>query len=374
MRIRKLSLINFQKHSDLQIDFVDGINILHGSSDVGKSCVRRALEWVCQNENIDGIRKTGTKKTSVCIVLDSNVEIERTRSSSINRYIIRKNGEETEFNAIGKTIPDEVKELLTIYPIEVDGEELYLNSQPQIALPFLFDKSPSFRHKLFNKLTGNDVLDALFGQFNKDILKIKRDKKRETEIFEERSEELKQKEIEKEKAEAIYSRLKKRVEKIKELYEKYCNLMEIKHLEEKYICDLQEVKHCLGKMNFPEVEVLQQLRVKISRFDTLNTLKMSTEKAQIALNKVRGQLREESALEVNLDNLRGKIDRYDTLKKTYLSLDNNKEACYTCKENIKGVKISLKDNIAKYKELLKEVKVCPVCKNSITDECLKEIK
>ena len=230
MHIRSLKLINFQKHSDLQIDFCDGVNVLYGSSDAGKSCIRRALEWICQNESFDGVRKTGTKKTIVTLTLDNNIEIERVRSQSINRYIIREGKEEQVFDAIGKSIPDEVKEKLTIYPIEVDGEQIYLNSQPQIALPFLFDKSPSFRMKLFNKLTGNDVLDKLFGQFNKDILRIKRDLREETERFEERGTLLKEKKKAKEKAEAIHIRLKKRVENLKKLHKKYSKLLELAEL------------------------------------------------------------------------------------------------------------------------------------------------
>ncbi len=151
MWIKKLQLINFQKHSDLKIDFKNGVNVLYGSSDAGKSCIRRAIEWITQNESIDGIRKTGTKQTSVSIILDNDIEIERIRSQSINRYIIRQGDDEKVYDAVGKSIPDEVKEVLSIYPIDIDGEEIYLNSYPQIGLPFLFDKSPSFRMKLFNK-------------------------------------------------------------------------------------------------------------------------------------------------------------------------------------------------------------------------------
>ena len=199
MYIKSLKLNNFQKHSDLQINFVNGVNVLYGASDIGKSCIRRAIEWVVQNESIDGVRKTGTKKTTVTITLDNNIEVERVRSTSINRYIIRKGKDEQVYDAIGKSIPDEVKEVLTIYPIDIDGEQIYLNSQPQIGLPFLFDKSPAFRMKLFNKLTGNDVLDRLFSEFNKDILRIKRNLKEETERFKDREPKLNDKKIEMER-------------------------------------------------------------------------------------------------------------------------------------------------------------------------------
>jgi hypothetical protein len=68
-------------------------------------------------------------------------------------------------------------------PIEVDGEEIYLNSAKQIAMPFLFDKPASFRMKLFNKLTGTDLLDKLFGKFifcNESCIHCKRSYFKET--------------------------------------------------------------------------------------------------------------------------------------------------------------------------------------------------
>lgn len=374
MYIKKLSLINFQKHANLQIDFCQGVNILYGSSDAGKSCIRRAIEWLVQNESIDGIRKTGTKKTSVTIILDNDVEIERVRSQSINRYVIREDGEEKVFDSIGKSIPEDVKELLTIYPIEVDGEEIYLNSQPQIALPFLFDKSPSFRMKLFNKLTGNDVLDKLFGQFNKDILRIKRGYKEEAERFEERATELREKEKEKEKAEAVHIRLKIRVEKIKKLYEKYSKLLELKELEEKVMCNLQETKYLLKTMKFPEDADIKRLKEKIDQFDSLKTLKNSHEKLQTSLGRVRGQLSEMKPASIDISALNNKISRFDRLKDYKNELDKNKDMRHTLKDTLKDTIRKLGDDIKYYKDLLKESKYCPICKQEMTEDCIKEIK
>lgn len=374
MLIKSLKLINFQKHSDLQIDFCNGVNILYGSSDAGKSCIRRALEWICQNENFDGIRKTGTKKTIVTLTLDNNIEIERVKSTSINRYIIRENEKEQIFDAIGKSIPDEVKEKLTIYPIEVDGEEIYLNSQPQIALPFLFDKSPSFRMKLFNKLTGNDVLDKLFGQFNKDILRIKRGYKEEVERLENRAMELKEKEIQKEKAEAIHSRLSTRIKNLKNIYEKYSKLLKLKELSDANNEQFLDTNLKLKSLKFSEDIVIKQLNVNINRFEQLKTVKNSSEKVKAGLDRVRGQLKDFRSATLDISSLSGKIERYTNLKSLKEKFDNNKDICHTY---IRDIKIIEKDTIKcmdLYKTLLKEAKICPICQNEVTEECLKGIK
>lgn len=373
MHIKSLKLINFQKHSDLQIDFVNGVNILYGTSDAGKSCIRRALEWITQNESIDGIRKTGTKKTIVTLTLDNDIEIERVRSVSINRYIIREGKKEQVFDAIGKTIPDEIKEKLTIYPIEVDGEEIYLNSQPQIALPFLFDKSPSFRMKLFNKLTGNDVLDKLFGQFNKDILRIKRDLREETERFEDRATLLKRKKIEKEKAEAIHIRLKSRLGNLKKLYDNYAKLLEIEGLEEANLCNLQEVKVKLNNLKIPKDVDIKRLRENIARFEKLKTAKNASEKIQAGLEKVRGQLSVLKPLSIDIESLKSKIERFDTLKALREHRVISYKAYSELKQDLHDTELVLCHNIKKYKDLLKD-KVCPICQTECDEEHIRRIK
>jgi DNA repair ATPase RecN len=374
MYIKSLKLINFQKHEDLQIDFVHGVNILYGQSDAGKSCIRRAIEWITQNENIDGIRKTGTKKTSVSIILDNNIEIERIRSQSINRYIIRKDSDEKTFDAVGRSIPDEVKEVLTIYPIGIDEEEIYLNSQPQIGLPFLFDKSPSFRMKLFNKLTGNDVLDKLFSEFNKDILRIKRNKKEETELFENRAIELKNKKIEMEKAEAIHARLKKRVQNIKQLYEKYSNLLQLKELSGTNKKNKENVEKALKKIKIPEDIDIKRVKANIERFDHLKTLKNAFEKAESGISRVSSQIKDIRIPQVNLATLNDKIQRFDTIKLIYEKISQNRELFSLNQRKSKILQKDTENCINRYKALLKEIKVCPICKTVCTEEHLKDIK
>ena len=374
MWIKSLKLINFQRHSDLKLDFINGVNILYGSSDAGKSCIRRAIEWITQNENIDGIRKTGTKKTIVNITLDNNIEIERIRSQSINRYIIRKDKDEKTFDAVGRSIPDEVKEVLTIYPIEIDGEEIYLNSQPQIGLPFLFDKSPSTRMKLFNKLTGNDVLDKLFSEFNKDILRIKKNLKEETQRFDERLIELKSKKIEKEKAEVIHKILKKRVQNIKELHEKYSNLLELKHLGEANQEYREDVNLSIKQIQFPQVEQLEQLRTKIDKFEQCKTLKNTSEKIEIGLNKVSNQLKDLKPLEVDFSGLKDKIERFDKIQSIYEKISQNRELFSQIIRNIKIADKEYDISVNNYKRLLSEMKICPICQNKLTEEHLQGIK
>ncbi len=373
MYIKSIHLKNFQKHVDLQIDFCNGVNVLYGVSGVGKSCIKHAIEFLCEHDSFKGQRKVGTKTTSVKGWFSNGVIVERIISNSINRYILNED-DDNPFNSVGKKAPDEIKEAIGICPINVDGEEIFLNSQSQIALPFLFDKSPSFRMKLFNKLTGNDVLDKLFTQFNKDILHIKRDIREETERYEKNETELKSKKIQKEKTEIIHARLKIRVEKVKCLHLKYAKLLELKKSLEKTEIELKESEAAIEKLKFIEDIETKQLKENIERFEQLRTLKNASEKAQVGLDRVNGQLKGLSPLSFDLTSLKGKIDRFGKIEAIYEKFSQIRGLFSKNEQNSKITVKELEKAIERYKALLADVGICPTCKGKITDACLRDIK
>ena len=123
MNVSKIILKNFQKHSDLTLNFTSGVNYIYGSSDAGKSCIRRAIGFLFFGDprSDDTIRKEGTKVTSVTAILDNGAEVERVKSSSINRYIVRVPGhKELTYDSIGATIPEEVKQILQVDLVEIE--------------------------------------------------------------------------------------------------------------------------------------------------------------------------------------------------------------------------------------------------------------
>ena len=357
MYIKSLKLNNFQKHSDLQINFINGVNVLTGASDTGKSCIRRSIEWLFQNESIDGVRKTGTKQTSVEATLENDIKVERIKSASINRYIIKKDNNQQVFDAVGKSIPDEVKQVLGVFPIVVDGEEIYLNSQPQIGLPFLFDRSPAYRMKLFNKLTGNDVLDKLFTQFNKDILGIKRNLKEEGVRFTDRQSILHKKTVEMEKIVELHKRLKKRLISLKQKHEKHCKLLRVKELMEANFGKKKNIVDSLKGINIPEDIDMKGLKININNFGVFREYKNGLEKVNIQIDRVRGQLKGYKLVRVDIGDLRGKIERFERIGVVYEKFSQNEGLLKDFKKNLKIIDMDLKCD---HKELDK-YEVCEEC-------------
>lgn len=91
--IRSIHLQNLQSHKDTKLEFSDGVNVIVGSSDSGKSAILRGLGWVATNRPAgDEFRSdwAGKENTSVSIQLStgeySGEYVERIKGPSINAY------------------------------------------------------------------------------------------------------------------------------------------------------------------------------------------------------------------------------------------------------------------------------------------------
>ena len=374
MNITSIELVDFQIHSKLKVDFTNGINVLIGASGKGKSCIRRAIEWCLFNKSIDGIRREGSKKTSVKITLANGTIVERIRSASINRYVLTVNEKEQTFDSIGKSLPEEVKDAVGINPMVVDGEELWLNSAPQIALPFLFDKSPSWRMKLFNKLTGNDLLDKLFVQFNKDILRIGREHKSDTERLESLTEELDTKEIEKEQLEAIHSVVKDQIENLRKKQEDYDKRLVLWDLQQTNDEQTIALKAQKTDVKYPEDVEIQALATKIEELDEKETLLTAVLSNETELSRVGVELSENVVQVINTDELQSKIDRLDTLE---IVIKQQTDAID--KDNFVSVQIAdldfeLQEDVKELDKLLENTEECPLCGQVLSLDCKNKLK
>lgn len=372
--IKEVRLKNFQKHANLEIKFVNGINVIHGKTEAGKSCIRRAIEWVIENKKFSEktIRKIGSKETSVYILLNNDIAVERVKSASINRYVIHKDGSEIKFDAVNKTIPDEVKAVIGITPIDIDGKEIYLNSALQIGLPFLFDKSPTERMKLFNKLTGNDLLDKLFVDFNKDILGINRDLKETKAIVETQVSALQEKEIEKEKLDAKYKRLKNQVDELEIVQTSYSKLLELLELQTVSKVNLGQVNTLLKLIKLPQNSDIKELTAMIDEISALKSIQDALQ-ATSALTNINVQLKDLSIPEFDFAGLEALIQTLDNLKSIWYTYNENTNQIEMIDVKLKNVIKEIMNSETEFNALLKEAGICPLCGTTLSEGHKEEI-
>lgn len=168
--IKSIKLENFQSHKETKLNFHEGVNVIIGASDVGKTAILRALIWVKDNQ------PSGTEfqshwggTTRVSVELAEGHTVIRTRSSKENTYtIIYPDGEKEVFKAFGQSVPEKVSSVLNLSEV---------NIQKQLDGPFLLSKSPSEVARFLNKIVRLDIIDEAQSNINSDIRRINSAKK-----------------------------------------------------------------------------------------------------------------------------------------------------------------------------------------------------
>ncbi|KYO65744.1 hypothetical protein ATZ99_13820 [Thermovenabulum gondwanense] len=170
-KILSLEIENFQSHKKTKIEFDDGMTVILGPTDQGKSSIIRALKWVLYNEprGSDFI-SVGENFCRVKLTLEDNTQIIREKGVNRNRYILIKNGEEMVFEGFGNTIPQEIYKAHGIPKIKIDKDAIsFANLSEQLEGPFLLSENPATRARILGKLAGIHVLDAALKITNKEL-------------------------------------------------------------------------------------------------------------------------------------------------------------------------------------------------------------
>ena len=157
--IQRIEIENFQSHAHTVVEFSDGLNVIAGRSDSGKSAIIRALRWVLANEpSGDSFRSYWGGATRVrleFVGLDGKPHVvERVRDDSRNVYIV----DGVELAGFGKSVPAEITELL---PFDE------LNLQRQFDAPFVLSATPTELGKTISRMFGLDLGQQLLSAINK---------------------------------------------------------------------------------------------------------------------------------------------------------------------------------------------------------------
>jgi DNA repair ATPase RecN len=366
MKINKLKIIDFQKHSLLELDFSDDLNIITGLTDRGKSSIFRALEWVLNLSNISEVdyRKEGTKKTSVKIWLDNGFQLERIRGNSINRYILsQKDSEDKVFDNFGKQTPEDIQSVLGISTIDIENEHLNLNFANQDQMNFLIDStySDTFKAKLFNKLTGNEVLDVLFKDLNKESLRINRETKATEELLKTQEEQLSEYSLHYKQLNKLFCSVNEKYLKVKEDIEIYENLKELSEQIKTNKESVDFVKFKVSKIKTISDDKLKQLKEQAKKLKMLQNLSHELEATNDAIEMLQKKKVKLSVINVDFEELKKQNNCIQTYKKLFelLNTITQKQEEVTI-QTIEKQEL-LGNTEIELKELWEKCKICPLC-------------
>lgn len=180
--IEEVQLINFQDHADTTINLTNGINLIIGSSDAGKSAILRALNYVFHNSlKGENFIRVGTEECTVRVKFSDGIEVSRVKGGDTNSYVLKDiDGNYHTFSKVGTSVPEPVKNALGQPPL--DDKKKPISYADQMSSLFLVDLSPTDLPRTLSELTGTHNLQNAAESLQKNsrsydrIIKEKSDK------------------------------------------------------------------------------------------------------------------------------------------------------------------------------------------------------
>lgn len=155
-KLKSVTVKNFQAHTDSTFDLENGLNLIVGTSDSGKSALARAINFVLYNISESDFVREKEKFFEVEIVFADGAIIKRTKGKDINSvsYKYPTDFDFTTFKAFGNSYPDVVLDFLD-RPImsKALGAVSYSD---QSNKNFLIEQPASAQPKILSTVIGTD--------------------------------------------------------------------------------------------------------------------------------------------------------------------------------------------------------------------------
>ena len=143
--LTNVHLTNIQAHEDLDIPLDNGINVILGPTNCGKSSVFRAIKWLVEHKPITGLVKHGADRVAVSIDTGQS-RVVRFKDSEGYGYSV----DGAVFLACASNQPLEVQRVLGLSAI---------NLQAQHDPPFLLTLTPGQMARELNRIVDLSVID-----------------------------------------------------------------------------------------------------------------------------------------------------------------------------------------------------------------------
>ena len=163
--IRKLKLKNFQIHKTKEIEFTDGVNVIIGETNEGKSAIIRALYMLLENQPRSAekiFHRRGSKKPL-------EIELEDNKGNIIKRTKRKYSLNGVDFKAFNKEVPLPIKELFPLKPI---------NWHKQLDPHFLILSTPGAAAKALSESTGLEEQEEIVKEIKERLSECKSEIKR----------------------------------------------------------------------------------------------------------------------------------------------------------------------------------------------------
>ena len=274
--IERLELVDFESHKNTVVDFSQGLNIITGNSDAGKSSLLRALRFVLNNEpGGEDFINFNADACTVKLYMDNHEIVRRKgRANKVNEYML----DGKVLKAFGQGVPDEVKAVTGL--TEVNAEWQFDRR------PFLLAETGGFVASKLNEIVNLELIDYSL----KNIGSTRRDNNQKLETTKEQYEQM-QPRIDK------YNwipKAKLKLETIKQNQLKLDDARAILTKQKQAVSFYKTLDETLHAVKVIELHKLDDARVSMQDF---TMLKQKKERMQALADSVRSIVLPEGILE-----------------------------------------------------------------------------
>lgn len=380
IKIKRVSINNFQSHKNTVLDFSEGLNVITGPSDQGKSAVIRAIKWVIYNEprGTDFIRYGATSARVVLELYNGN-KIIRERTKNKNRYkIVTPDEKELNFEGFGSEVPEEVVKILGTPKVSLDiGLHSTINIAEQLEGPFLLTETGAARAKAIGRFAGLHIIDRAL----KDCIT---DLRRENQAVERVEAELEstQKKIKEYRKLKIVREKIKRAEKLTTKLENRINKVSYMEARKSFLDVIDKNQKSISSLldNFQNIKEYETYISKaqsklnhLKKLDRYDNVLYSIEEQIRSISSIVEKTRQLDKFENIIKELHNKLELLKICIKTKQKYDHtikDIENIYKCIENHRKQTEELVEDFINVLTLSGQ---CPLCKSKISNNTLKNI-
>jgi len=211
--IKSIEIINFRTHEHSILNFCNGVNVIIGDTDSGKSNIMRCFDWVLNNSPSGESMRSEWGGDTEGIVTFNDGTVKRLRTDSRNEYQIN---DDKPFKSFGSAVPIEVAELINM---------TQTNFERQFDTPFIIGWSPGDRGRFINEICNFKQIDESISYINKMIWE-------ERQVVKETKSNIEELESQLEEFEDL-DQLEKDIEKLEKIEERVLDLTDKQiHLQE----------------------------------------------------------------------------------------------------------------------------------------------
>ena len=167
---------DYEVIENLTLELKEGITVIVGASNNGKSSIIRLLRSLFYNLNNDSSIRQGETSYTIGVIDNNNKVIVKRDLTSANKTVYSVNG--NILKKVGRNPVPEVEDALNIRIIDINKKKMELNFLRQMEFPFLLGESGGFIYDFLSSSSNQNDFTDLFKTMKHDLKEISDNKKR----------------------------------------------------------------------------------------------------------------------------------------------------------------------------------------------------